>query len=177
MTGFENVGVFIREKFWLEPNLFPYKYSNILKPSHSSYLSAYGDGTECSETSAYKTQTPGNYPEESVQHSEHGESLKSRLIQYCFYYVSAAILSFKTLINLLKFIEVLRKHNHIEALTHISSVPTLRSSSHLLIELLRDLWPFVFGEGITKCPNELYNKFTKYTSAQQIFIGAFRLHD
>jgi len=29
-----------------EPNLFPYKYPNILKPSHSSYLPAYGDGTE-----------------------------------------------------------------------------------------------------------------------------------
>jgi len=31
--------------------------------------------TECSETSAYKIQTPGN---ENVQHAEHGESLKSR---------------------------------------------------------------------------------------------------
>jgi len=34
--------------------------------------------TECSETSAYKIQTSGNYPEESIQHSEDGESLKSR---------------------------------------------------------------------------------------------------
>jgi len=34
--------------------------------------------TECSETSAYKIQTPGNYPEENMQHTEHGESLKSR---------------------------------------------------------------------------------------------------
>jgi len=34
--------------------------------------------TECSETLAYKIQTPGNYPEESIQHSGHGESLKSR---------------------------------------------------------------------------------------------------
>ena len=33
---------------------------------------------ECSETSAYKIQAPGNYAEESLQHSEHGESLKSR---------------------------------------------------------------------------------------------------
>jgi len=47
----------------LEPNLFPYKYSDIFKPSHPLYLSAYEDGTECSETSAYKIQTPGNYPE------------------------------------------------------------------------------------------------------------------
>ena len=57
---------------------FPYKYSSILKPGHSSYLSACEDGTECSETSAYKIQTSGNYPEESIQHSEHGESFKSR---------------------------------------------------------------------------------------------------
>jgi hypothetical protein len=32
--------------------------------------------TDCSETSAYKIQTPGNYPEEKIQHTEHGESLK-----------------------------------------------------------------------------------------------------
>jgi len=43
------------------------------------HLPAYEDGTECSETSAYKIQTPGNYPEENVQHTEHGESLKSRI--------------------------------------------------------------------------------------------------
>jgi hypothetical protein len=28
---------------------------------------------------AYKIQTPGNYPEENIQHSEHSESLKSRI--------------------------------------------------------------------------------------------------
>jgi hypothetical protein len=33
--------------------------------------------TERSETSAYINRTPGNYPEESTQHSEQGESLKS----------------------------------------------------------------------------------------------------
>jgi hypothetical protein len=59
-----------------EPNIFPYKYSNIFKPSHPSYVSAYEDRTECFETSAYKIQTPGNYPEESIQHSEHGKSFK-----------------------------------------------------------------------------------------------------
>jgi len=52
------------------------------KPAHqtviypSSYLPAYEDETECSETSAYKIQTPKNYQEESIQHSEHGKSLK-----------------------------------------------------------------------------------------------------
>ena len=34
--------------------------------------------TEGSETSAHKFQTPENNPEESIQHLEHGESLKSR---------------------------------------------------------------------------------------------------
>jgi len=29
--------------------------------------------------SAFKIQEVGNYPEESIQHSEHGESLKSRI--------------------------------------------------------------------------------------------------
>jgi hypothetical protein len=47
--------------------LFSYKYSNILKPSHSSHLPAYEDGTECSETSAYKIQPPRNCPEERIQ--------------------------------------------------------------------------------------------------------------
>jgi len=36
------------------------------------------DQTECSETYVYKIQTPGNYPEESIQYSEHGEIFKSR---------------------------------------------------------------------------------------------------
>ena len=39
----------------------------------NEHLPAYEDRTECSETSAYKTQTPGNYPEESIKHSEHAK--------------------------------------------------------------------------------------------------------
>jgi hypothetical protein len=35
--------------------------------------------TECSETLAFKLQMPMNHPEESTQHSEYGESLKSRI--------------------------------------------------------------------------------------------------
>ena len=46
-------------------------------------LHAYEDGTEYSESSACKIQTPGNYPEESIQRSEHGESLKSRFKIFC----------------------------------------------------------------------------------------------
>jgi len=32
-----------------------------------------------SETSAIRTQTPGNYPKRNKLHLEHGESLKTRL--------------------------------------------------------------------------------------------------
>jgi hypothetical protein len=35
---------------------------------------------ECSETSAYKIQTPGNHPEENIQHTEEGENLKSKIL-------------------------------------------------------------------------------------------------
>jgi len=45
--------------------------------------------TECSETSAYKLQMPGNYPKESIQHTEHSEGLKSRnwqLFVPCWHY-------------------------------------------------------------------------------------------
>jgi hypothetical protein len=42
--------------------------------------------TERSETMTYKVQMPGNYPEERTQHSEQGESLKSRR-NLVFYYI------------------------------------------------------------------------------------------
>ena len=44
-----------------------------------TYLPIKMKQTAYSETSAYKIQTPGNYPEENIQHTEHGESLKSRI--------------------------------------------------------------------------------------------------
>jgi hypothetical protein len=36
--------------------------------------------TECSEMLAHKPQTPMNHSAESIQRSEHGESLKSRIV-------------------------------------------------------------------------------------------------
>jgi len=53
-------------------HIVPLQYHEFL------HLPTYEDGTECSETSAYKVQTPGNYPEGNIQHTEHGESLNSR---------------------------------------------------------------------------------------------------
>ena len=54
------------------PVWIPQHFSNLV----IIHLLDYEDVTECSETSAYKIQRPGNYPEERTQHSEHGESLE-----------------------------------------------------------------------------------------------------
>jgi hypothetical protein len=64
-----------------KPDLFPYKYPNIsqIHLIHT-YLPVKMEQTESSKMLAYKIQMTGNYPEESMQHSEHGESLKSRLL-------------------------------------------------------------------------------------------------
>jgi len=37
--------------------------------------------TGCSETSAYKIQTPWKYPKENIQHTEHSENLKSKTLR------------------------------------------------------------------------------------------------
>jgi hypothetical protein len=34
--------------------------------------------TQCSETPAFNTQTPGKYPEDNLSLQQHGESLKTR---------------------------------------------------------------------------------------------------
>jgi hypothetical protein len=79
----KNVGVFVRKNVF-EPNLLPYKYPNISQTYFilHTYVPMKIDQTQCSESSAFKLQTPGNYPEESIQHTEHGESLKSRIILF-----------------------------------------------------------------------------------------------
>jgi hypothetical protein len=61
--------------------IFEPDFSRINNPTFSklvilhTYPPMKMEQTECSETSAYKIHTPGNYPEGSKQHSEHGESL------------------------------------------------------------------------------------------------------
>ena len=59
-------------------------FSRIYTPTFFTYLFFMSTrlwrwNRQCSETLAYKIQSPGNYPEESVQNSEHGEILKSRI--------------------------------------------------------------------------------------------------
>jgi len=60
-----------------EPNFSQFHFS-FLVHSTLTYPPMKMEQTECSETLAYKLQMPGNYPKESIQHTEHGESLKSR---------------------------------------------------------------------------------------------------
>jgi hypothetical protein len=55
------------------------KYKIVIILLHTN-LPMKMEQAECSETSANKIQTPGNYPEESIQHSENDESLKSRIL-------------------------------------------------------------------------------------------------
>jgi hypothetical protein len=62
---------------------------------------------ECSETSAYKIKTPGNYPEEIIRYSEHGEILKSRLSKLIYF----ASFSYVALLILLKFCLCVRSPN------------------------------------------------------------------
>jgi len=83
MTGLRKVGVFIQEKV----RLFLHKYSNFSQSSHTSHLPAYEDGTECSETSAYKIQRPRNYPEESTHLEVFSTVLNSQnCIRHHLYY-------------------------------------------------------------------------------------------
>ena len=69
MTMFKKCRGFYREKRLGSSQAFfslwiPLHFLNIV----IIHLSAYEDGTECSETSAYKFQPPGNYPKENIQH-------------------------------------------------------------------------------------------------------------
>jgi hypothetical protein len=67
--------------------------------------------TECSETSAYKIQTLGNYPEESIKHSEHGESLKSgtSLHVWCILCRAGSVWSYNNTVSILSlYVQVVR---------------------------------------------------------------------
>jgi len=64
---------------------------------------------EGSETSAIRTQTPGNYPKENILHIEHGESLKSRTVLYrprLYLFVYKVCLNPKVSIEILPFVSL-----------------------------------------------------------------------
>jgi hypothetical protein len=102
--------------------------------------------TECSETSAYKIQTPGNYPEENIQHTEHGESLKSR-IQLILFPVERLSLFLSTYIFFLWHLKInlhflfLFIHNHL----------LLSKNSSLGFEISRSIETNLFQEHFQNC--------------------------
>jgi hypothetical protein len=59
----------------------PEVYNN--SKNTSNLLPKKMEQIECSETSAIINQTPGNHPKEDILYSKHGESLKSRILQFC----------------------------------------------------------------------------------------------
>jgi hypothetical protein len=48
-------------------SIFLFTIKSFFQRHIKTHLLACEDGTECSETSAFKTQTPGNYPKEIIQ--------------------------------------------------------------------------------------------------------------
>ena len=89
--------------FWVIPrrlNFYMPTFRNTLIHLHrrvgikNDILHTYPPMTieQCSETSAYKVRTPGNYPEESAKHSENGESLKSRSMAFIVAGISELVL-------------------------------------------------------------------------------------
>jgi len=68
---------FVCRRFGTLCSIFIGGVNSISLPAYTTYE----DGPECSETSVHKIQTTGNHPKEIKRHSEHGESLKSRIIE------------------------------------------------------------------------------------------------
>ena len=52
--------------------------ARIVNSAHLIHLPMKMEPIVSSETSAIRTQTPGNYPKRNKLHLEHGESLKTR---------------------------------------------------------------------------------------------------
>jgi len=112
--------------------------------------------TECSETSAYKIQTPGNYPEENIQHTEHSESLKSRilLLTYSMEQSPQLVKKFPAFYGTRRFTTAFTSARHL-SLSWASSIQSMppspnfwRSililSPHLCLSLLSGILPSSF---------------------------------
>jgi hypothetical protein len=79
--------LFLYVFFWVIPwrlNFICQRFGTLCLFYLHTYRPMKVEQTECSEMSVHKMQTPENYPEESIKHSEHGESLKSRNLSFTF---------------------------------------------------------------------------------------------
>jgi hypothetical protein len=118
--------------------------------------------TECSETSAHKIQTPGNYPEENIQHTEHGESLKSRIIQTC----SKGSLIIRRL-HFIKAISVLPRNKAVKQLGS-PAVFTIISTGHTLYKSRVHLTNMCVGINAKNCP---LSATAKYVNSSLIIMN------
>ena len=78
---------FLHAFFWVNPRRLKFicrRFGPLCLLHLHTYPPMKMEQTEWSETSVYKIQMPGNYPDESLQHSEHGESLKLRFFNFTF---------------------------------------------------------------------------------------------
>ena len=64
---------------------------NTLSHLHKWSLPLKTEQTECSKMSAHEIQTLGIHPKERIQHSEHGENFKSRIMSFDFYCVQQIV--------------------------------------------------------------------------------------
>ena len=119
MSGFQKCWGIDMGKGLAGIHKYIYQYPNIF--SNPDILHTYRpmemEQTECSETSAYIFQTPGNYPEGSIIYLEHGENLKSRMHQVLIYAQTDAPLSclkkiLKFTLKQLRHVSVLQLHHH-----------------------------------------------------------------
>jgi hypothetical protein len=109
-------------RLFFEPKLFPYIYPTFSTPvTLHTYPPMKMEQTQCSEMLAFKLQTPVNHPEESIRHSEHGESLKSRItndIGRKYYEKSEAIQHTPGAYNALAQGDDTHCHNHVVNIVH-----------------------------------------------------------
>jgi len=105
---YNTVGVFVRPFWWVLTHKASVVVCFLLRNSPASefYIPTFPNtvcsvfistrlrrrNRQSSVTFAHKIQTPGNYPEESKQHSEHGESLKSRKLLFSIHHIIVTFL-------------------------------------------------------------------------------------
>jgi len=117
--------------------------------------------TVSSETSAVRTQTPGNYPKRNKLHLEHGESLKTRIIwavckiRTYFTFVSNYFLAFHVLVVKVVWLTQSRMVGYIRQVScclNISHKGRNEITIHLFEMMLRPsvLW------NVAKCHSVFY---------------------
>jgi hypothetical protein len=80
MSRAMQVNILLYSFFWVIPRCLNFKFRRFGTFCNFHLPPMKMELKECSETSAHKIKTPGYYLKERIQHSEYGESSKSRTI-------------------------------------------------------------------------------------------------